>query len=179
MKKIFSVFRLDLKSLTKNLIVFVVVIGITILPALYAWFNIAANWDPYTNTGDLSFAVCSKDKGYKYKSLSLNAGDSIIDNLKENDKMGWDFVDEDEAVEGVENGKYYAAIIIPEDFSEDLLSITTGDFTQAKLKYYVNEKKNAIAPKITDKGIEALEQSIGSTYVSSLTEKIAAVMNLG
>ena len=86
-------------------------------------------------------AVCSEDKGYKYKSLSLNAGDSIIDNLKENDKMGWDFVDEDEAVEGVENGKYYAAIIIPEDFSEDLLSITTGDFTQAKLKYYVNEKK--------------------------------------
>lgn len=179
MKKIFSVFRLDLKSLTKNLIVFVVVIGITILPALYAWFNIAANWDPYTNTGDLSFAVCSKDKGYKYKSLSLNAGDSIIDNLKENDKMGWDFVDEDEAVDGVKNGKYYAAIIIPENFSEDLLSITTGDFTQAKLKYYVDEKKNAIAPKITDKGIEALEQSIGSTYVSSLTEKIAAVMNLG
>lgn len=178
MKKIFSVFRLDLKSLTKNLIVFVVVIGITILPALYAWFNIAANWDPYSNTGNLAFAVCSEDKGYSYKTLTVNAGDSIVDGLKENDKMGWDFVDEDEAKDGVENGKYYAAVIIPEDFSENLLSITTGDFTQAKLQYYVNEKRNAIAPKITDKGIETIEESVASTYVSSLTETIATVLNL-
>ena len=133
MKKIFSIFHTDLKSLTKNLIVFVVVIGITILPALYAWFNIAANWDPYSNTGNLSFAVCSKDKGYSYKTLSLNAGDKIITNLKQNDKMGWAFVDEEEAKQGVKDGKYYAAIVIPEDFSENLLSITTGDFKQAKL----------------------------------------------
>lgn len=179
MKKIFSIFRLDLKSITKNLIVFVVVIGITILPALYAWFNIAANWDPYSNTSDLSFAVCSEDKGYKYKALSLNAGNNVIDSLKQNDKMGWEFVDREEAVDGVKNGKYYAAIIIPKNFSENLLSITTGDFNQAKLEYYVNEKRNAIAPKITDKGIEAIEQSVSSTYVSSLTEKIATVMNLG
>ncbi len=178
MKKIFSVFRLDLKSLTKNLIVFVVVIGITILPALYAWFNIAANWDPYSNTGNLAFAVCSEDKGYSYKTLSINAGDEIIDNLKQNDKMGWEFVDADQAKDGVKNGEYYAAVIIPEDFSENLLSITTGDFTQAKLEYYVNEKRNAISPKITDKGIEAIETSVGSTYVSSLTETIAKVMNL-
>ena len=178
MKKIFSVFRLDLKSLTKNLIVFVVVIGITILPALYAWFNIAANWDPYSNTGNLAFAVCSEDKGYSYKTLSINAGDKIIDSLKQNDKMGWEFVDADQAKDGVKNGEYYAAVIIPEDFSENLLSITTGDFTQAKLEYYVNEKRNAISPKITDKGIEAIETSVGSTYVSSLTETIAKVLNL-
>lgn len=178
MKKIFSVFRLDLKSLTKNLIVFVVVIGITILPALYAWFNIAANWDPYSDTGNLPFAVCSKDEGYSYKTLKLNAGDKIIDNLKQNDKMGWTFVDEDEAKQGVKDGKYYAAVIIPEEFSEDLLSITTGDFTQAKLEYYVNEKKNAIAPKITDKGIQTIEESIGTTYVSTLTETIAEILNV-
>ena len=178
MKKIFSIFCLDLKSTTKNLIVFVIVIGITILPALYAWFNIAANMDPYTNTGGLGFAVCSKDKGYSYKTLSINAGDKIIDNLKSNTQMGWAFVDEEDALQGVENGTYFAAIIIPENFSEDLLSITTGDFTQAKLKYYVNEKKNAVAPKITDKGIEAIEESIASTYVSSLTETIASVLDL-
>ena len=178
MKKIFSVFRLDLKSLTKNLIVFVVVIGITILPALYAWFNIAANWDPYSNTGNLSFAVCSEDKGYSYKTLTVNAGEEIINNLKQNDKMGWEFVDADEAKDGVKNGEYYAAVIIPENFSENLLSITTGNFTQAKLEYYVNEKRNAISPKITDKGIEAIEESVGATYVSSLTETIAKVLNL-
>ena len=161
MKKIFSVFRLDLKSLTKNLIVFVVVIGITILPALYAWFNIAANWDPYSNTGNLAFAVHSEEKGYSYKTLTINAGNEIIDNLKQNDKMGWEFVDAGKAKDGVKNGEYYAAVIIPKDFSENLLSITTGDFKQAKLEYYVNEKRNAIAPKITDKGIEKIEKSVG------------------
>lgn len=178
MKKIFSIFRNDLKNTTKNLIVFVVVIGITILPALYAWFNIAANMDPYSNTGGLGFAVCSLDKGYSYKKLTINAGDKILENLEGNSQMGWDFVDEDEALKGVENGKYYAAIIIPETFSEDLLSITTGDFKQAKLEYYVNEKKNAVAPKITDAGIKVIEDSIASTYVSSLTETIATALDI-
>ena len=178
MKKIFSVFRLDLKSLTKNLIVFVVVIGITILPALYAWFNIAANWDPYSSTGELSFAVCSLDKGSEYKGLKINAGDKIVDNLKKNDKMGWTFVDEDDAAQGVKDGKYYAAVIIPEDFTENLMSIVSGGFQQAKLQYYVNEKKNAIAPKITDKGVSAIQESVDATYVSTIAETIAEVLNI-
>ncbi len=170
--------RLDLKSLTKNLIVFVVVIGITILPALYAWFNIAANWDPYSSTGELSFAVCSLDKGSAYKGLKINAGDKIVDNLKKNDKMGWTFVDEDDATLGVKDGKYYAAVVIPEDFTENLMSIATGGFKQAKLQYYVNEKRNAIAPKITDKGVSAIQESVDATYVSTIAETIAEVLNI-
>ena len=178
MKKIFSIFRLDLKSLTKNLIVFVVVIGITILPALYAWFNIAANWDPYSSTGELSFAVCSLDKGSEYKGLKINAGDKIVDNLKKNDKMGWTFVDEDDATQGVKDGKHYAAVVIPEDFTENLMSIVSGGFKQAKLQYYVNEKSNAIAPKITDKGVSAIQESVDATYVSTIAETIAKVLNI-
>ncbi|MEE1261736.1 YhgE/Pip domain-containing protein [Ruminococcus sp.] len=178
MKKIFSIFRLDLKSLTKNLIVFVVVIGITILPALYAWFNIAANWDPYSSTGELSFAVCSLDKGSEYKGLKINAGDKIVDNLKKNDKMGWTFVDEDDATQGVKDGQYYAAVVIPEDFTENLMSIVSGGFKQAKLQYYVNEKSNAIAPKITDKGVSAIQESVDATYVSTIAETIAKVLNI-
>ena len=179
MKKIFKIFHQDLKSMTKNLIIFVVIIGITILPALYAWFNIAANWDPYSNTGDLSFAACSLDKGYKFKGLDIKAGDKIVDGLKSNDKMGWEFVDDaEEAQKGVEDGKYYAAVVIPENFSENLLSITNGKFNQAKLQYYVNEKKNAIAPKITDKGIQAMQESVDATYVSTIAETIAKVLNV-
>ena len=179
MKKIFSVFRTDIKSLTKNLVVFVVVIGITILPALYAWFNIASNWDPYSGTGDLPFAVCSLDKGAGYKSVKVKAGDKIVDGLKQNNQMGWAFLDDaDEAKNGVTDGKYYAAVVIPEDFSKNLLSITTGKFKQAKLQYYVNEKKNAVAPKITDKGIEAIRDNVDSEYVSAITEAIAAALNI-
>ena len=87
MKTIFSIFKYDLKNVAKNIIVFVVVIGIAILPALYSWFNIASNWDPYSNTSALDFAVCSLDKGYTYKALEINAGDEIISSLKQNPKM--------------------------------------------------------------------------------------------
>lgn len=178
MKKIFRILKNDLKSVYKNMIIFVVIIGITILPALYAWFNIASNWDPYANTGDLPFAVCNKDAGYSYKTINIHAGDEILDGLKANNKMQWHFVDEKNAVEGVKSGKYYAAIIIPEDFSEDLLSIVSGKFKQAKLEYYVNEKQNAIAPKITDKGVQAIEESIGSSYVDSLGKTLGTALGL-
>ena len=175
MKKIFAIFRLDLKSVTKNLIVFVVIIGITILPALYAWFNIASNWDPYSNTSEMSFAVTNLDKGYEYDGLKINAGDKIKEALDQNKQMNWETVeDEEDAERGVEDGKYFAAVIIPENFSENLLSLTTGKFTQAKLTYCVNEKINAIAPKITDKVIEAMQGSADSSYVSTIAEAIAA-----
>ncbi len=178
MKKIFRVLKHDLKNASRNMIIFVVIIGITILPALYAWFNIAANWDPYGNTKDLPFAVVSKDAGYQYKTIHINAGDSIIDGLHKNNKMGWSFTNEKDAKDGVKSGKYYAAVIIPEDFSENLLSIVSGKFKQARLEYFVNEKKNAIAPKITDKGVQAIEESIGSAYVDTLGKTLATAMGL-
>lgn len=178
MKNILRILRNDLKNIARNIIVFIVVIGICILPALYAWFNIAANWDPYSSTGGIPFAVCSKDKGYSYKVLSINAGDTIIENLKQNDKMGWTFVNEKEAIDGVKNGTYYAAVVIPEDFSKNLFSVTTGNFRQATLEYYINEKKNAIAPKITDKGVETVQGSVNTAYVSTITKVIATTLNL-
>nr|MCR5624375.1 YhgE/Pip domain-containing protein [Lachnospiraceae bacterium] len=178
MKNIIKIFKQDIGSLRKNMIIFVVVIGITILPALYAWFNIASNWDPYSSTGNLPFAVCTVDEGYTYKDLKINAGEKIIDNLEKNDKMGWRFVDKKEAMEGVESGKYYACVIIPKDFSENLLSVTTGKFNQAQLEYYVNEKKNAISPKITDKGIEAIQTAVDEAYVSTIAETIATVLGV-
>ena len=161
----------------KNLIMFVVIIGITILPALYAWFNIAAGWDPYNNTGAMSFAVCSLDEGYEIKGITINAGDSIIENLKQNDQIGWVFVDENEAIEGTERGDYFAAVVVPKDFSANLLSLVSGEFKRANLDYYVNEKVNAIAPKITDKGVEAMEQAVDSAFVSKLAETIATVLD--
>lgn len=178
MKNIIGIFKYDLKNVAKSIIVFIVTIGICILPALYSWFNIAANWDPYLNTADLPFAVCNNDSGYSYKSLKINAGDEIVTNLKANPKMGWDFVKEKDAVDGVKNGKYYAAVVIPKDFSENLFSVTTGAFKKAKLKYYSNEKKNAIAPKLTDKGTEAIESSVNTTYVNKLTDVLATALNL-
>ncbi|MBQ9461676.1 MAG: YhgE/Pip domain-containing protein [Clostridia bacterium] len=178
MGKIFRIFRNDLKTIYMNIIAFIVIIGITILPALYSWFNIASNWDPYSATGGIPFAVCNLDKGFSYKSIEVNAGQQIVDNLKENPKMGWDFVSEQEAIDGVESGKYYAAVVIPEELSENLCSLTTGEFTQSSLRYYVNEKKNAIAPKITNAGISTIENEMKSAYVNTVTNVLATMLNI-
>lgn len=178
MKTIFKIFGSDIKTIGRNIIAFIVIIGISILPALYSWFNIASNWDPYSATGGIMFAVCSKDEGYTYKSINVNAGEQIIENLKSNDKMGWDFVDEKEAIDGVDSGKYYAAVVIPKSFSENLCSIITGEFKQSKLDYYVNEKKNAIAPKITNSGMTTIIGEVKSAYVGTVTNIIATTLNL-
>ncbi len=178
MGKIFGIFINDVKTFYRNIVAFIIIIGITILPALYSWFNIASNWDPYSATSGLQFAVCNLDEGYTYKQIKIDAGKQLTDALKANPKMGWDFVDEKEAVDGVDSGKYYAAVVIPKDFSKNLASLTTGDFVQSKLEYYVNEKKNAVAPKITNSGITAIENEMKSTYVNTVTTILATMLNI-
>ena len=178
MKNIFRIFLDDVNGIVRNIIAFIVIIGISILPALYSWFNIASNWDPYAATGNLMFAVASNDKGYTFKTINVNAGDRLVDKLKANNKMKWTFVDEQEAIDGVEAGRYYAAVVIPEEFSEDLLSITTGEFVQSKIHYYVNEKINAIAPKITNSGVTTVVTELKASYVEAVTNIIAKTLNL-
>ena len=102
MKKTFRIFHSDLKTVYTNIIALIVVIGIAILPALYSWFNIASNWDPYSSTGNVPFAVCNLDKGFSYQGIEVNAGNEIVAALKGNPKMGWDFVDEAAAKREIE-----------------------------------------------------------------------------
>ena len=149
MKKSFQIFKRDLGRLFRNRAAVLILVGISVLPSLYAWFNIAANMDPYGNTKGIQVAIANEDKGADSEQMSLDAGQNIVDNLKKNDQLGWKFVDAKESKKGVRSGKYYAAIVIPDNFSESLLSILSGDIKQPKLDYYINEKKNAIAPKIT------------------------------
>ncbi|MBS7157760.1 MAG: YhgE/Pip domain-containing protein [Collinsella sp.] len=169
--KAFQIFKRDLKRLLHNPVAIVITIGVCIIPSLYAWYNIVANWDPYANTGNIKIAVASNDRGTENDLAGdLNAGDEVIEKLRENDDLGWTFVDADEAREGVERGDYYAAIIIPKDFSRDLTSMLTGTFTEPKITYYVNEKKNAIAPKVTDTGAETIEEQVNDTFVATVAE---------
>lgn len=173
MKTTLQIFKRDCKRLLRNPVAMLVVIGVCILPSLYAWFNIAANMDPYSNTKGIKVAIASNDTGACSDELSLNAGASLIEQLEKNDSLGWTFVDEDAAIEGVKSGKYYAAIVIPEDFSESLLSIISGKPQNPVLDYYVNEKKNAIAPKITDTGAGTIQQEINDTFSNVAAETIS------
>lgn len=176
MKKAFQIFRRDIKRLFHNTAAMLIVIGVCILPSLYAWFNIAANMDPYVNTADVKIAVANEDTGADNEKMSLNAGNTIISNLKENDQLGWTFVDRSSAIKGVKSGEYYAAIIIPKDFSSSLLSVLSGKIESPQLEYYINEKKNAIAPKFTDTGATTVQQEINDTFASVAAQTISEVI---
>lgn len=178
MHNIFAIFWRDLKRIVKNPMALIVAIGITVLPCLYAWFNIAACWDPYGNTKGIKVAVANTDTGVSLEGVSVNIGDLVVENLRENDQIGWQFVEEEEALDGVKSGKYYAAVVIPVNFSSNISSILTDNIQKTSIEYYVNEKKNAIAPKITDKGVGVIQQQVNSTFISSVTEVIGKVLNL-
>lgn len=172
MRNIGMLIREDLRRIGKNVIAVIVIMGISIVPSLYAWFNIAASWDPYGNTGSLQVAVASQDKGYEGKLIpvSLNLGDMVLSKLRENEQLDWKFTKAKEAEEGVKNGTYYAAIVIPEDFSTSMLSLFSEEVTHPKITYYLNEKENAIAPKVTDKGAGEVQKQVNEVFVKTVSQ---------
>lgn len=176
MKKAMRIFRRDLRRLIHSPAAMLVMAGVAILPSLYAWFNIAANIDPYANTSAIQIAVANNDQDASTNDLTINAGDQIMENLKENDQLGWVFTSEEKAVDGVRSGKYYAAIVIPEDFSDSLLSVLSGTLETPELNYYINEKVNAIAPKITDTGASTIQTQINDTFSSIAAESVSEVL---
>ena len=145
MKNIWRIFSGDMKRLVRNPFALVIAIGLCIIPSLYAWFNIYSNWDPYANTKNIKIAVATEDTGYQMDDgTTVNMGDSVIESLKENDKIGWVFTDtKDAALEGVYSGEYYAAVIISSDFTYSMYNVFREDFKGPTISYYENEKKNA------------------------------------
>ncbi|MFZ3552588.1 YhgE/Pip family protein [Bifidobacterium adolescentis] len=157
---------------SRNVIAVIVSMGLVVVPALYAWFNIAASWDPYGNTKALKVAVANNDKGYKSDLIPVrvNVGETIISTLHANDQLDWQFVKSDKAIDGVESGEYYAAIVIPKGFSADMMTLFSPDIKHAQLKYYLNEKINPIAPHITDQGATTVVNTIDKTFAKTIAQ---------
>ncbi|WP_071119877.1 YhgE/Pip domain-containing protein [Romboutsia timonensis] len=172
MKNIFKIYKNDLKDIFTNKVLLVIIIGLCILPSLYAWFNIKASWDPYGNTGNISVAVINEDSGAEIMNKKVNMGDELVKELKTNKDLGWKFVDRKKALEGVNSGKYYAYIEIPSNFSENLTSLVSKDIKKGTIIYTVNEKINAIAPKITSKGATTIQNEVNQTVVKTVSEVI-------
>lgn len=155
----------------------VIVIGLSIIPSLYAWFNILSNWDPYgpESTSNLKIAVYSADEGIDMGGLPLNIGDSVIDALKANQTMGWQFTDTmDEATDGVYSSEYYAALIIPEDFSEKMISFLNGEVQNPQIIYYEMRRK-CHCTKDYIQGKTAVQEQVNATFVSTLAEVMLKV----
>ena len=177
MENILKIFTRDIKSIIKNWVALIIIVGLMILPSLYAWFNIRASWDPYGNTGGIKVAIVNNDKGGNLQDKFINVGDELIAKLKENTNLGWEFVSEEAGNNGVHKGKYYATIIIPEEFTSETLSIINNNIKRPTLIYRVNEKSNAIAPKITDKGITTIKSQVDSNIIETVDGLIFMVFN--
>ena len=178
MRTIFQIFYRDLKRLLSNWVAVIVLLGVCVIPSLYAWFNIAANMDPYSNTQGIKIAVANCDRGSDHELVGeLHVGDEIMKNLQENDSLGWVFTDRQSAIDGVEAGEYYAAIVIPEDFSQSMVSVLSGNIHSPEIEYFLNEKKNAIAPKVTDTGATTVQQQINQTFVSVASEAVSEILD--
>ncbi len=179
MKNIWLTFRNDLRSLRRSFFACAVIVGIVLLPSLYAWLNIFSNWDPYGNTGGISIAVASLDEGYIDDGTYYNKGQDVVDDLRESTAINWVIVDsENQAVNGVKSGDYYAAVVIDKDFSRKMFRMLTDWTGKPAITYYENAKKNAVATKITDTAVETLKSSISSTYLEVVINSIMTESNL-
>ncbi|MFB8385935.1 YhgE/Pip domain-containing protein [Microbacterium sp. NPDC055910] len=174
------VFLRDLKRFGRVPLAWVIIGGALITPCLYAWFNIVAFWDPFDNTKNLSIAVVNLDEGGSTSLTGdLNVGDQLVAQLKDNDDLGWHFLSEDEAMASIKSGESYAAFVVPATFTADLLSLTTGDFTQPKLLYYVNEKLNGVAPEITDTGATTVQTQMTDAFTKQVASAVATAIKTG
>ena len=172
-KQLFHMYILQWQAIIKNKSAIIIILALALLPSLYSWFNIAANEDPYKNVSNLKVAVVNLDKGTTIDVKEINVGENIVEKLKGNRQIGWDFVENKEtALKGVKLGDYYAAIIIPSTFSKDLTSILHNKLKKPVLEYYVNEKINAIAPKVTKQGLTSLENEINQAFIKTSSEVI-------
>ena len=180
MRNIWTVFKTDIRTLSKCFFACVVVVAIALLPSLYAWLNIYSNWDPYGNTGGISIAVASLDEGYTDADGTYeNKGDDVVADLREATSINWVIVDTEEAAKGgVESGDYYAAVVIDKQFSRNMFRMLTDWTGKPAITYYENAKKNAVATKITDTAVETLKRSISENYLEVVIGGIMEQSNL-
>ncbi|WP_188456705.1 YhgE/Pip domain-containing protein [Virgibacillus oceani] len=177
MKNIFRIFKTDGKNIGTNWVAAILIGGLILLPSLYAWFNIKASWDPYSQTDQIPVGVVNEDQGAMVRDQEIHVGDDLVDTLQNNNDMDWQFVDRDEAMDKVDYGDYFAVIVIPKDFSKKLSTVISDNPKKATVEYYVNEKINAIAPKITEKGASVIVEQISNNFIATVNGVIFDLFN--
>ncbi len=179
MRKIFAILKRDIQHVRGNAIALLVIMGLAILPSFYAWFNIAGGWDPYGNSGQVKVALANSDEGIEGSILpfQINVGERVVTSLTGSTKIGYVVTDEDDAVDGVRSGQYYAAVIIPKNFSSNLLSVLTKTPEHPQLDYYVNEKRNAIASIVTGKASGSVQNMVNEGFTKAVTEVATDLFN--
>jgi len=172
MNNVVRLFKSDLARLRGNVITIITILGLVALPSIFSWYNIIACWDVFGNTGNLTVAVANTDEGYESNlvPMRINIGDQITSALRANDQLDWVFTDREDAIDGARSGRYYAAVVIPESFSADMMSFYSDNVEHASITYYSNQKKSAIAPKVTDQGADQVSAQVNKVFAETISE---------
>lgn len=177
MSSIFEIYFRDVKRVVTNWAALMIIIGLIIMPSMYAWFNIKSSWDPYGNTKGLKIAIVNEDRGATVLNNKINIGNEVIHSLKQNPSLGWRFTSKKVANEGVKQGKYYASILIPNDFSNKISTVLTDHPQKPELIYQVNEKLNIVAPKYTEKGATGIASEITKKFEKTVSKEVLQEFN--
>ncbi|AIN82570.1 MULTISPECIES: YhgE/Pip domain-containing protein [Corynebacterium] len=173
MQTSWSILKRDLRRLRNSPRVWVIIIGVMITPALYSWFNIPGFWDPYEHTENIGVAIVNEDKGASSTVTgSLNIGNQVVKQLKQNHELGWQFPDAEKADRDLKRGKVYASITIPSNFSQEMVDLIQGKGHPAKLTYRANQKINAISPHITAQGASGIDGQISASFNKEIAKAV-------
>lgn len=178
MSTIWKLFTGDIRRITSNIVSIIIMIGLVAIPPIFTWFNVAASWDPFSNTKNLKFAVASVDEGYTSDLIpvKVTVGDQVVNALRANSQLDWTFTTRDDAINGTKSGKYYASVVIPKDFSATMMTFfSTTTVKHAKLEYYTNEKLNALAPKVTGQGADQVALQVNRTFAKTITSTALSI----
>ncbi|WCD93390.1 YhgE/Pip domain-containing protein [Microbacterium sp. nov. GSS16] len=172
MSSILAVMRHDLRRAMNSVMALIVLFGLVVIPSLFTWFNVIASWNPFENTRNLTVAVANTDDGYQsdLMPLRINVGEQVVSALRANDDLNWVITSKHDAIDGTRSGEYYAAIVLPTTFSADMMTFYANNGDRTRIDYYLNEKKNALAPKITGQGASEVTKSINEVFTETLSE---------
>lgn len=179
MSGILHLIRRDLRHAVRGVMAIIVMFGLVVIPSLFTWFNVLASWDPFASTKNLTVAVASADEGYQSElvPIRINVGEQVLSQLRANDQLDWVVTSEDDAIDGAKAGRYYAAIVLPPSFSADMLTFYADGAKRTELAYYTNEKKNALAPKITGQGAEGVSAQISEVFTQTLSDVALSLLS--
>jgi len=167
----------EIQMILRNRIVLISLIAVLFIPVIYCGMFLWAFWDPYAHLDELPVAVVNNDKGAVFEGERLKIGDELVKNLKEKKAFDWHFVSEEDAEKGLKKQKYYMAVFIPEDFSENAASVLDEKPKHMKIIYKPNESYNFLSAQIGDRAVEQLKEKISSavteTYAETVFEKIS------
>ena len=160
------------KSILKKPTFIIVMIGISLIPALYNIIFLSSMWDPYGQLSDLPVAVVNNDKEASYNGNSMSIGKDMVSNLKENKTLDFHFVDDEEGKKGLENGDYYMVVTLPSDLSEKAASILTDHPEQMQIDYQTSSGHSFIASKMSDSAMTQLKQNVSTNVTETYTKAL-------